>query len=459
MKKLWLLIAGMAIVSCKNETPIDYAVITGNIANADDKEMTLYGTTDTSFKKHTITIDEDGSFIDTVKVAGQFTLYQARNKTPLHLEAGNNITINFDAKDYQNTVSVLGNGSELSAYLVAKSNKEKELMGEGNDVYKNDEVDYKKIIYNIKTAQENLLTEAKSLSDEYKAKEKRNINYSYLEKLNRFKSYHSYYAKKPDYKSSKEFLADLNNIIYDNEEDFIYSSTYKSLVNAHYKNKAKEIEVEGDLYNTLAFLKVCETIKSQTIRNTLAYDAVKYNITYTNNVEGLYIGYKAVGSTNEKNNTDIEDKYNVLKHLVKGAPSPKFVNYENYAGGTTSLDDLKGKYTYIDIWATWCGPCIAEIPYLKKIEKQYHGKKIQFLSISVDVKKDYQKWKDMIKEKKLGGIQLFADKANQSQFYKDYYIKGIPKFILLDPQGNIVVPNAPRPSDTKLIALFNELKI
>ena len=290
-------------------------------------------------------------------------------------------------------------------------------------------------------------------------KEKRNIKYTYLEKLNRYKSYHSHYAKKPDYEPSKDFLADLNDITYDNEEDFVFSTAYKSLVTAHYRKKAGEIKIEGDKYNSLAMLKVCEGIKSQTIKNTLAYNAAQFTITYVNNVEQFYNAYKAIGVTNEKNNTDIEKKYSVLKKLVKGAPSPKFVNYENYAGGTTSLDDLKGKYTYIDIWATWCGPCIREIPSLKKVEKQYHGKNIQFLSISIDDKKDHQKWKDMIKEKELGGIQLFADNVWESKFVADYYVKGIPKFILLDPQGNIVVPNAPRPSDPKLIELFTELKI
>ena len=145
--------------------------------------------------------------------------------------------------------------------------------------------------------------------------------------------------------------------------------------------------------------------------------------------------------------------------VAKGETSPKFVNYENYKGGTTSLDDLKGKFVYVDVWATWCGPCKAEIPFLKEVEKQYHGKNIEFVSLSVDKAADHDKWKTMIAEKELGGIQVFADKSWESDFVQDYLIKGIPRFIIIDPQGNIVSSNAPRPSSPKLIEMFDENKI
>jgi thiol-disulfide isomerase/thioredoxin len=145
--------------------------------------------------------------------------------------------------------------------------------------------------------------------------------------------------------------------------------------------------------------------------------------------------------------------------LSKGNVSPKFVGYENNVGGKTSLNDLKGKYVYIDVWATWCGPCIAEIPFLKKLEKAYHGKMIDFVSLSIDEPKDYDKWKSMIKEKELGGIQLLADNTHKSDFIQDYKINGIPRFILIDPEGNIISPNAPRPSDDKLKELFDSLNI
>jgi thiol-disulfide isomerase/thioredoxin len=151
------------------------------------------------------------------------------------------------------------------------------------------------------------------------------------------------------------------------------------------------------------------------------------------------------------------EKYASLIKFAKGKPSPKFSNFENYNGGTTSLEDLKGKYVYIDVWATWCGPCKVQIPYLKKIEEEYHGKNIEFVSISTDRRNKYQAWKNMIKNKEMGGVQLFA--GEDQSFSQAYEIRGIPRFILIDPEGNIVDANAPRPSEPRLKELFNSLNI
>ncbi len=132
-----------------------------------------------------------------------------------------------------------------------------------------------------------------------------------------------------------------------------------------------------------------------------------------------------------------------------GKASPGF-DYENFKGGKTKLSDLKGKYVYIDLWATWCAPCRAEIPYLQKIEEKYHGKNIEFVSISIDKLKDNEKWKKFVTDKHLGGVQLFADKDWESEFVVNYGVTGIPRFILIDPQGNVLKSDAARPSDPEL---------
>lgn len=165
---------------------------------------------------------------------------------------------------------------------------------------------------------------------------------------------------------------------------------------------------------------------------------------------------KGIASTVKGYRGYLGDLITLRTNLPKGSPSPVFSKYENHAGGATSLADLKGKYVYIDVWATWCGPCKVEIPHLKKVEADYHNKNIEFVSVSIDRPKDYDKWVSMVTDKELGGVQLYADNNWESKFVKEYYIKGIPRFILVDPEGNIVTADAPRPSSPKLRTLLEE---
>ena len=158
-------------------------------------------------------------------------------------------------------------------------------------------------------------------------------------------------------------------------------------------------------------------------------------------------------------NAQHDEQLKINAVLSPGMASPQFSDYLNYKGGKNSLADYKGKYVYIDVWATWCIPCIYEMPYMKEIEKEYEGKNIHFIGISIDRTKDEDRWRKMIAEKQLMGIQLLADNEIDSQFIQDYFIQGIPRFILLDPQGNIVSYDAPRPSEPRLKDLFTSLNI
>lgn len=142
------------------------------------------------------------------------------------------------------------------------------------------------------------------------------------------------------------------------------------------------------------------------------------------------------------------------KAKMVGTAAPDF-EYESIEGKKVKLSDFKGKYVYIDVWATWCGPCRAEIPHLKKLEENLHGKNIEFVSISVDYEKDYEKWKKFVADKQLGGVQLYADKSWESSFIQSFGINSIPRFILIDPNGNVVSSDEDRPSQPKLQEKLN----
>ena len=139
--------------------------------------------------------------------------------------------------------------------------------------------------------------------------------------------------------------------------------------------------------------------------------------------------------------------------LKAGMASPDF-RYRDVNGKVVSLKDLKGKYVYIDIWATWCGPCCLEIPHLKELEQKMHGKKIAFVSISVD--ENRKAWQKFVKEKGMGGIQLNAE--GNEKFMQAYGISGIPRFILLDKKGKIIDADMTRPSNPKTLKRLSELK-
>ena len=138
-----------------------------------------------------------------------------------------------------------------------------------------------------------------------------------------------------------------------------------------------------------------------------------------------------------------------------GKPAPEF-SMEDINGKNVSLSDLKGKPIYIDIWATWCGPCKAEIPSLKKLEEEY-GDKIEFVSISVDEPDHKDKWKDFVAKEDLKGYQLTTGEGWKSQFVRELGVNGIPRFVLIDKQGNIIDPDAPRPSSQKISEILKEL--
>lgn len=167
---------------------------------------------------------------------------------------------------------------------------------------------------------------------------------------------------------------------------------------------------------------------------------------------------KEAESLIDRLHTSYEDHQYILLNLAKGKASPRFVDYENSNGGNMSLSDLEGKYVYIDLWATWCGPCKVEIPFLRALEKEYHANEnIAFVSISVDRQKDYGTWKKMVSDVASNSIQLYA--KEDKEFMDAYRVTGIPRFILIDPSGKIVDSDAPRPSSDDLKILLNTLPI
>ena len=457
MKKLLLMACAVALFNCKENSKSEYAIISGKISNKTPNELSI-NSYDQSFKE-ILAVSADGTFTDTLSTTrSNYVLFDGKNPVFLYVEPGFNLNINYNAQDFPNTLDITGNGAEICNYLSKKRKEEQALLGNLRTIYTFNEAEYLNELNSFKEKQESLLSNAKNISENYIEKEKRNIQYNYLRMLGVYEMAHIQLTKDANFKVSDDFLKELNEIDYSNEEDFEFSHHYKALVSEYYKKRADNLSKTEGMPFDLALLKTVGAIPNKVIKNGLLFDFANFNLVKSENVKEFYKLYSEY-STNEKNNKIITEKYKKLTAIEIGKASPKFFDYKNHKGGTTSLDDLKGKYVYIDVWATWCGPCVREIPALKKIEAQYHDKNIEFVSISIDKASDFTKWQNMVTDRELQGIQLFADNDWNSSFVKDYGINGIPRFILLDPNGNIVNPDAPRPSDPNLVKVLGELGV
>lgn len=145
----------------------------------------------------------------------------------------------------------------------------------------------------------------------------------------------------------------------------------------------------------------------------------------------------------------LTEKYTTFRKLRPGAPAID-CEWSDAEGKISRLSDLFGKVLYIDVWATWCGPCCAEIPYLEKLAEHYkNDARLDIVSVSVDANR--KAWENKLAKDKPRWKQFL-----QGDFTTLYNINGIPRFILLDKSGKIITVDAPRPSDPKIISWLDE---
>jgi peroxiredoxin len=121
--------------------------------------------------------------------------------------------------------------------------------------------------------------------------------------------------------------------------------------------------------------------------------------------------------------------------LMAGAPFPDF-NETDVAGKPLSLSKYKGKVVLVDFWATWCPPCVAELPELLKAYNKYHDKGFEIVGISLDEEKS--KLEQFVKQKKVPWPQFFDGKRWENKLAVKYGVDQTPTGYLLDREGKII---------------------
>ena len=142
-------------------------------------------------------------------------------------------------------------------------------------------------------------------------------------------------------------------------------------------------------------------------------------------------------------------EYLKRKSALPGADFPEEVVLVNPDGEVVDFSEFKGKYVYVDLWASWCGPCCREIPHLQALEKELEGSDVVCVSISTDADEDA--WKAKLVEANMHGNQL---RDRDGSLGTALNVGGIPFFVVYDKDGKLHTYGAQRPSSGEAIKQF-----
>jgi len=400
-KNLTIILCATLLFACTKTDP-NQVTITGEITNPKG-ESVIFSNQDTSYST---TTNEDGTFTISFNLdsATNLNFEHGVERTAMYVKPGDKIKLSIDTEEFDETIKY--EGSEESSFLAKLY-----LLAEKNDflgevLYLSNLEEYKAILDIFKN---DVFEEFGTITDS-----------SFI-------------------KEQIAGLDEMSNMFIDQQEKLAdYTEDVRT-----YMWETREIGSEFNFYAAM------DSLNGEQFSNMIERYSAEFLALLSKVTDAEFIAEAKEKITKTRKNW-LERKTAIDNMPKEGEPAIGFT-YPDKDGEKISLSDFKGTLVYVDVWATWCGPCRAEIPSLQQLEADYHGKDITFMSVSVDTNKEA--WEKMVADKELGGIQLWAD--GWSEITKDYAIFGIPRFMLFDAEGNVISTNAPRPSSDEIRGLLN----
>ena len=295
----------------------------------------------------------------------------------------------------------------------------------------------------------------KNLPADFAAKEEKANRYQQLVIVSEYLLNHRKYTEE-EAPAIKELQDLCTAVDLDNATDFNDYPEYQTLVQNIFKWRIYSHKVQYEFDDPWGkILADFKALKSENIKQALAPLIIEgvspTSATATN--EEIIALVKQLVKDNDLLNT-LSKHIDLVNKLKAGQPFPALPALTDLNDKEVKYEQLplKGKLLFIDIWATYCPDCRKELPALEALQEDYKAEPITFVSISVD--RDKEAWKAMVKEKKLGGIHLYASPETKELFKELYDLRSIPRYMLIDEKGNIINANLPMPSDKNLKELI-----
>ncbi len=440
------------------------ATISGTILNASEGEISLsYNANLVGYKLNELKADvsEDGQFSFEMSLdrGRQLLLVFNGKRQAIYVYPNTDLKLSLDLENFGKEAEVSGTGAGVIATQALMSYEQQF----GRAVIGAEQREYlmspsgEKLVEYAQRLKENQLAwleewqANEDMPESFLAHMKNNIQYGYANFLFTYPRYYAYYQKieegeevpLPD--GYYEFLQDLKT----QDDEALYSGEYRSFTTM-YLNYMHQKEQAEDAEHSL--FSLLETSKNLFEGNTLGYvqgTLIVEEMKYVNVEDGLKAYPEYIKEPySEMFVEEVRPTYEITLALSAGNPAPSFTLI-NKEGNEVSLADFKGKVVYLDFWASWCGPCIGEMPYGKKLQAKLKEEEVVFVYISIDDTEEA--WRQGLEDNEMKGVQLWTP-GWQTEVVKSYGVEGIPNYFLINRDGTINMPNPDRPSGEEVEA-------
>ena len=447
MKRLFYLVSALILAAgCAGSSDMVLTVsVEGPIA--DNVVIVLHNDV------HELPLDENGcaSFEMKGVNAAYFTLYHGREALKMYAEGGDRTALTFAGGNIAGSYQMEGGKPNAVKYLNTVK-----LLPLPDEDYALPFEEYKTRLAE-KEGDAMRLLRAGNLSKEGKfaSMEEARIKYSYGAALMMFPVGHMIMSGDPSYVPEQAYYDFISTYAVEDESLLDLDEYREFIAEAMHLLDVRNREVTEIYPKTVAQMKyTADYFSSPKVKETLMHHiATVYidnfgvkNIDELKNLYHIYVKDPELCAS-----YDAKCERWDLSRVGRISPDFKAVDID---GKVWTLRDFRGKYVYIDMWATWCAPCRREMPYLKQLHEEFMDAEIVFLSLSVD--SDKAKWENMVKGGDLSGMQLYL--GNQSSFQEAYRAEGIPRFILLGKDGRILSNDMSRPSEPATAETLNKLE-
>ncbi len=455
MKKTTLLLAAIIMAACSG--PIhDQVHLSGKVYNPAEEEAEVFYYTDfitNNMESVVVPIGEDGMFDAVLPLPEAAYVYVsiAPRTVRMYLKPGASVDLTFDAGDMDEIPNISGDFEKENTFLFAYNQEVGRTYSQSAMFAKMRESkpsDLKAFVDEVCTEKQSFLEDFlnnNELDQDFVRQFQTNILYEKYSNLLQYGAYYDMLFPGDDAPELPDDYYDFLEEAADFRDEHTDSRSYVGFLMGYLGHKLDVLAASGeDASSALVRFNLANDLFTGKSRDMVLAQQVISGLSFGDFDDGvsLYVRFTELDIADDIL-AIVHKEYEDAMTLAPGREAPGFT-LTDINGDEVALADFLGKVVYLDFWASWCGPCIQQIPHAKELKKRMADQEdLVFLYISVDT--DEEAWRKMVADREIEGVHVnvpgFSHEVPQS-----YNLRGVPTFYVIGRDGKIFDNRPPRPS-------------